>query len=298
MLPTYGWALFAWLFATLSLYILVMRRIVEHRLGLLVAMGFPAVGMNIGHGQNGFLTAALMGAGLLALDRRAVAAGVAFGLLTYKPQFGILIPLILVIDGRWRVIAAATLTAAGLGALCTGVFGVGIWRAFWDNSAFARVQVLESGAMGWEKLQSLFAALRVWGLDVPVAYVGQGALALGVLICVVWLWRRDVAFALKAAGLCAGALLMTPYVLDYDLVVLGLSIAWMVAHGLKNGFLSWEKTILAFVWMVPLFARNLAYISHVPIGLMAIVLIFGLVMRRAVYDVHHERHKGSITADA
>ncbi len=39
-------------------------------------------------------------------------AGVLFGLLAYKPQFGLLIPLVLAATGRWRTFAAAAATIA------------------------------------------------------------------------------------------------------------------------------------------------------------------------------------------
>ena len=68
---------------------------------LLVAAAFPAVLVNIGHGQNGFLTAALLGGALLLLDRRPWLAGVLIGLLAYKPQFGVLIPIALLAGRRW-----------------------------------------------------------------------------------------------------------------------------------------------------------------------------------------------------
>ena len=74
---------------------------------LLLALAFPAVFVNIGHGHNGFLTAALIGAGLLMLDRRPILAGILFGLMAYKPQFGVLIPLVLAATGRWRAFLAA-----------------------------------------------------------------------------------------------------------------------------------------------------------------------------------------------
>ena len=51
--------------------------------------------VNVGHGQNGFLTAALLGGALHWLDRRPWLAGVLIGCLAYKPQFGVLIPVAL-----------------------------------------------------------------------------------------------------------------------------------------------------------------------------------------------------------
>ena len=283
LLP-YGWALALWMAVTFPLYLAVLRAIVPFPLALLAGAAFPAVAVNFIHGQNAFLSTALLGTGLLLLERRPLLAGLAFGLLAFKPQFGILIPLVLVVDGRWRVIIAATLTVMALAAGATWAFGFAVWRAFLDNATVTRVEVLEQGAMGWEKLQSFFAALGAWGAEPAVGYAGQGALAVVVASATVWLWRCRVDFALKAAGLCVGTLLLTPYVLDYDLVILGLSIVWMVDHGLKNGFLPWEKTVLAMAWAVPLFSRLVALMSTVPLGLLVMVLLFTVVLRRAAYD--------------
>ena len=52
-------------------------------------------------GQNGFLTAALIGGALGLLERRPALAGICLGLLTYKPQFGLLFPFVLIADRRW-----------------------------------------------------------------------------------------------------------------------------------------------------------------------------------------------------
>ncbi len=43
-------------------------------LWLLFALAYPAVFVNLGHGHNGFLTAALMAMALVVLDRRPMAA--------------------------------------------------------------------------------------------------------------------------------------------------------------------------------------------------------------------------------
>ena len=54
-------------------------------LWLQLALAFPAVLVNIGHGQNGLLTAPLIGGALAVLDRRPIVAGILIGLLAYKP---------------------------------------------------------------------------------------------------------------------------------------------------------------------------------------------------------------------
>lgn len=289
LLP-YGTALLIWMVLTLPLYMTVLSRIVPGRLARLVILAFPGTLINLLHGQNGFLSAALLGAGLLCLDRRPVVAGVAFGLLSYKPQLGVLIPLVLIATARWKVFGVATLTVGVLLGASTALFGIDIWQAFYANTQFTREVVLEAGAMGWEKPQSVFAAVRAVGGSISLAYALQGALAVCVGIATIWMWRTQVDFSIKAAGLVTGALLVTPYVMDYDLVMLALSLAWFTAYGLKSGFLDWEKTALAAVWAVPLFSRVVAHTTYVPLGLLVMVGFFILILKR----VHHENKNGAV----
>ncbi len=132
---------------------------------LLLALAYPAVLINVGHGQNGFLTAALLGGALLMLDRRPLMAGILFGLLVYKPQYGLMIPLVLAVSGRWRIrfIAAAKPHWLLLTIATTLSFGVSAWHAFAVFSEFTRTVVLEQGNTGWYKIQSVFAWARMWG---------------------------------------------------------------------------------------------------------------------------------------
>jgi hypothetical protein len=252
---------------------------------LILALAFPAVFVNLGHGQNGFLTAALLGAGLVLLDARPIAAGVLFGLLAYKPQFGLLIPLVLLATGRWRVIAAAAATVLAGVAVTLALFGPKVWLAFAEFSAFTRFVVLEAGDTGWEKIQSLFSAVRSWGVGVEMAYAAQSALALMVAVTLIWLWRSRAASELKAAALACACLLATPYVLDYDLVVLAVAIAFFTRYGLAHGFRDYEISVLAFVWVVPLVARGIAGATGLPLGLIAMLALYALTLRRAALEL-------------
>src|SRR5882757_6088555 len=223
----YAWGLAIWLAASLAAYLAAIRAILPRPETLLVAAAFPAVFVNIGHGQNGFLTAALLGGALHWLDRRPWLAGVLIGLLAYKPQFGILIPVALLAGGRWSTIGAAAATVAALIAVSFATLGSGVWHAFADSMNFTQTIVLEQGGTGWEKIQSVFSAVRNWGGNLATAYAAQGALALLLAASLAWLWHSDAAFELKAAALAAGSLLATPHVLDYDLVVLAVAIAFL-----------------------------------------------------------------------
>mgnify|MGYP003694260653 FL=1 len=73
-------------------YLAVMRAIVGRPFGLLLAAAFPVVLTNTLVGQNGFLTASLIGGALYLMPARPVLSGICLGLLSYKPQYGLLFP--------------------------------------------------------------------------------------------------------------------------------------------------------------------------------------------------------------
>jgi hypothetical protein len=280
----YAWGLAIWLAASLAAYLAAMRAILPRPETLLIAAAFPAVFINIGHGQNGFLTAALLGGALHWLDRRPWLAGVLIGLLAYKPQFGVLIPVALLAGGRWSTIGAAVATIAALLAVSFVTLGGGVWHAFADSMTFTQTVVLEQGGIGWEKIQSVFSAMRMWGAGVHLAYAVQIALALMLAASLAWLWRSNAAFELKASALATASLLATPYVLDYDLVALAVGIVFFVRHGLSRGFRTFEISLLAAAWIVPLLSRGVAGATGIPLGLVVLLAFYVFTLRRALID--------------
>jgi len=301
-LMPYGLALAAWQAATFLLYLVAMRailvaphgrpdkpapnetRIAPGHLWLLLAGAYPAVFVNLGHGHNGFLSAALMAAALVVLDRRPLTAGVLLGLLAYKPQFGLLAPLVLAATGRWRTFASAAATVVLLAIITTLVFGPQVWDAFLASARFTRLVILEAGDTGWHKIQSVFAWARMWGGSVALAYTLQAATTAILGAALIWLWRSSASFQLRAAGFCIAAMLATPYCLDYDMMVLAPAIAFFAADGLARGFGPYEKTALAALWLVPLFARSVAQTTFVPLGVIAMLAVFTLLIRRALAE--------------
>jgi hypothetical protein len=280
----YAWGLAIWLAASFAAYLAAMRAILPRPETLLIAAAFPAVFINIGHGQNGFLTAALLGGALRWLDRRPWLAGVLIGLLAYKPQFGVLIPVALLAGGRWNTIGVAAATVAALVAVSFVTLGGGVWHAFADSMTFTQAVVLEQGGIGWEKIQSVFSAMRMWGAGVHSAYAIQIALALMLAASLAWLWQSKAAFELKASALATASLLATPYVLDYDLVVLAVAIVFFVRHGMNRGFHDYEISLLAAAWFMPLLSRAIAGVTGIPLGLLVLLALYVFTLQRAVRD--------------
>jgi hypothetical protein len=290
----YAFALIVWQLATLALYLAAIewlwRRTAGETAGtdrivLLAALAFPAVFVNLTHGQNGFLTAALFAAALATLDKRPVLAGLFFGLLAYKPQLGLLIPLVLAATGRWRSFAATGATIVALAALTTLLFGAGIWHDFLSSLQFARISILDHDAVGYGKMQSVFAAVRLWGGAVDLAYAAQAAATLSLAAALVVLWRSQASMAAKGAGLCLGTLLATPYCFDYDMMLLAPAIALLAIDGRARGFFPYERTALAALWLVPIMARGVAGATYILLGLIAMALAFAFAVRRGARQI-------------
>jgi len=154
-------------------------------------------------------------------------------------------------------------------------------RAFLDSMAFTRTELLESGGPGWEKIQTAFAWVHLWGGSLDLAYIVQGAVMLTLAAGLAWLWRSPARFAWKAAALAVAAVVAAPFSLDYDMMILAVAIAFLAADGVEYGFAPWEKTLLAALWIVPLVARSVALAVHVPLGVMAMLAMVAFILARA-----------------
>jgi hypothetical protein len=274
-------ALLIWQFATLAMVAVLLVRIVPGWRSLFLGVTAPVVFVCLGHGHNGFLTAALLGGGFYLLDKRPFVAGLLLGCLLYKPQFALVIGPLLLVTLNWRAMAGAALSAAALIVATLAIWGWPVWDAFLGSLPLTRHVIIENGVTGWQKIQSPFAMIRMWGGSLASAYAVQAVATIVSIGAAVWAARRRRAEARNAAA-TAAAMLSTPYVLDYDHVVLAIGVAFLVSDGLKRGFLTYEKSLLALVWITPLFARQLTALSLLPFGQMAAITILALAIRRAV----------------
>jgi alpha-1,2-mannosyltransferase len=289
----YPVALIIWQATTMVFYVCVMGAILHPvrqsrpepgYLWVLTAVAFPAVFVNLGHGQNGFLTAALLGGALLALARQPLLSGTMFGLLAYKPQFALVIPIALLASSQWRAIAAAAAAVAALFTLSVVAFGPDIWHAFAASTEMSRKLLLQNGDVGFAKLQSLFAVVRMWGGGIALAYVAQSVISIVAIAGVAWTWRGSCDFNIKAAMLLIATLLASPHTLDYDLMIVGPALAFIACAGVAAGFRGYEISLLAAAWIVPLVSRSIAGATGIPLGLLVLLALYVLTARRAVLD--------------
>ena len=284
----YWAALAIWQGLGLSLYVTAMLRL-KHRYGamlgdaalyLAAALAFTATFVNLTHGQNGFLSAGLVALALSFLDENDVLAGICFGLVAFKPQLGLLVPFALGAAGYWRGFASAAVCVIALSALSVFAFGLPDWQGFLAATSFSQHAILDQDAVGYHKMTSVFAGMRLWGLPLDLSYLAQIAVALAVVGSITWLWRSGAGMRLKGAALCLGMLLVTPFAFDYDMMVLAPAIALLAFEGLAKGFRPFERVLLAALWCTPILTRNIADYARVPLGVLLVLTAFAALLAR------------------
>jgi len=262
-LPAYA----IWSIAGLALYVLVAAGGERRTDRLLLLAVAPAVVVNVYGGQNGFLTAALLIGGLSLLDSRPIVSGVLFGMLTVKPQLGMLLPLMLALTGQWRCIASAAATALGLGALTAAIFGPEVWPAFLELSVPKQQAVLAYGSGIFPAMMpTAFMNARIAGLPLDWAWAIQGIVSAAAVGAFVWtFWRRRDP-ALSTALFVTASFLATPYAFNYDMVIFGWVLAQLRDH---EGTRALDDRLAMVVWTVPVTTMILG-LAHIPISFLAL----------------------------
>jgi len=271
----YAIAFAVWVASTFLAYSIAIRAIIGDRIGYLLAGAFPAVVANAVVGQNGFLSAALIGGALTLMEDCPICAGALLGLLTYKPHLGILFPLALLASGRWRAFVSAGVVAALMAAASAMVFGVASWQAFVSSIGYT---FYANGMADWGKLQSLFGVTLALGGSDTLAWTAQTAVALISAVAIAVLWRSRAAFELKAAALGVATLLVAPHLFAYDLVILAVPLAFLVRLGRTSGFLTHEIDGIGLACLLILMLPA----TRAPVGFAAIAVVAALVIRRAL----------------
>ena len=272
----YAVAFIGWAAISLVPYLAVMRAIVGRPFGLLLAAAFPVVLTNTLVGQNGFLTASLIGGALYLLPTRPVLSGICLGLLSYKPQYGLLFPLVLIAASQWTVFFTAGVMAIGIAFASWIAFGTESWQAFFHWLPMFSQAFLTEGRAPWGKMQSIFALVRYLGGTEPLAWVFQWIMSGAVAVLLALMWRSRISYSLKAAALAAGTLLITPYLFLYDVMVLAIAVAFLVRIGLSAGFQRYELPALGLVAALLMFYP----LVGAPTGFAATLIVTGLIAGR------------------
>jgi hypothetical protein len=266
-----------WIAGTLVLYICSIATQGRAALVLMsIALLAPTTTINIIAGQNGFLSAALLIGGLRLMDSRPIASGILFGLLTYKPQLGILVPIALVATGQWRCIAAACATLAALITVTAAVFGATIWVT-WLQALPAYAAWFDHRTIAQEFRSTLTANLQVFWIPQETTRLIQTAVAC-LAAALVWVSFRRLPRALAIPVLLAATCLATPHAFIYDLPMLTGAVLLFVVYRLRSNqpFLLPQIGVLMLVLTFPAIMAGSG--SQVPVSSVALGLFEMLIL--------------------
>jgi hypothetical protein len=249
-------------------------------LALVFALTAPTTTITIACGQGSFLAAAMLVGGLRVTSCNPIIGGILLGLLSYKPQFGLLLPVALVSARLWRTLAAAAVTTVSLFILTAVLFGGAIWFVWISSLLSFSGHFAESSGPILHWMPTIFAALLQLGITPVTAQVVQWAATVAVAT-IVWALFRSGPQQLACAALLVGALLATPYAFVYDLPILTTAVIWVVdeRQRSRDGFGTGEVFLLVLAMLAPmtLSAVNPRY----PLPVLSLILLLGVILRRA-----------------
>lgn len=268
-------ALALWCGLTIALFAASLRAAGFHWTILLIILLAPPSFINVFSGQNGFVTVALLVTGWTLKEDHPWWAGVMFGLLTFKPQLGFLIPVALVATREWRPVISACLTTLALVAASAAVFGADVWPLYIQQILPAQTEFLstEQGVARW-MAPTVYIAARVLGQDAVTGYwiqVPFAVLAAGMIYQACRRrWRKDMQLAM----LLTAPFLAAPWALNYEMTFVAVAAAILMKLALRNKPTAAEVVTAGAAWILPLavYPMNAAGVPLSPLILLALIL--------------------------
>ena len=271
-------ALFVWLGATWYAFYRALK-LTGHAGALLRSLAVPALFINAVGGQNGAMTAALLGGGLLLVDRRPVVAGILFGVMIYKPHLAVMLPVALLAGRRWLVVFVTGATAALLVVTSVAVYGVDAWLRYRLSIDVLRAVVLEDGTGVSHRMVSIFVFARHFGAGAAMSYAFQAVGALVAAVFIARAWWRDQPAHIRNAVLLIGTCLATPYLQDYDLVFGAFVVVWLQMAEMDSKVpVRWIRIAIAMVLLLPLANAPLAKFIGLSVGPLVFLPVFAILI--------------------
>jgi hypothetical protein len=237
----------------------------------------PAATWVVVGGQNTFLSLALLYGGLALLERKPVVAGILLGLLAYKPQLFVLIPVALLCARAWHALASLIVTLALASLATVLVLDPGLWVAFVkaaregaSSAVAAEMYAHVSGHM-----VTLLASAKILGLGTEAAIAVQLVGSLLAVGAVGWIFFRYQPSYARTTVLVAATMLVSPYTLNYDLLILMPAAALCFLHRAQSGYRPGEPVLLLAVWLLPYLCLELNP-AGIPLSPL-IILLFGAI---------------------
>ncbi|MDZ7626814.1 MAG: glycosyltransferase family 87 protein [Parvularculaceae bacterium] len=271
----------AWVITFAAIFLMVIYRLWADRWAMAFAITAPPFFQAIITGQNGLLTASLLALAGGFAEKRPALAGIAAGLLTIKPQLGVLVPIAFIAGGCWRAFAWAAATALLLAAASVAAFGPELWGAFL-NGLFAHGGRLATEGFPFHKLGTPFGFAAKIGFAPAIASAMQLLATLSLAAFVAIVWRRVKEPDLRLAALSTAAIMATPYAFYYEFVIAIPAMIVIARRAAATAWLKGEKLSLIILWILTLQSPGSDAEPSLSVSALAAFLALGIVARRAL----------------
>lgn len=221
--------------------------------GWLAAITSPAALWTMISGQNAFLTMGLFYGGMQLLARSPIVAGALLGCLSYKPQLWAIVPVALLAGRHWHALVSTIVTALLLAAASLCVFGMDFWMRFFEMSREASspeiVQVMLRDVSIY--MTTILAGAHILGAPTDVA---GGFHLLGAVAGLAAVWhcfRHYPHSGERTAVLAAGTMLLSPYMVNYDMLLLMPAVIVIFRRRILSRIFPLELLFFVGLWLVP-----------------------------------------------
>lgn len=253
-LLSFVWAYAIWVAGGVVFFYYAVRKLLGSGMDAFVLVFAPVTFLCIYTGQNGLFTAALILLAFAIKNERPILAGMLIGCLTFKPQLGVLIPIVLLLARDMKAFASASVTTLTLVVISVLVFGVDVWKDFLFETLPLQGQILENYGAPWtEMVPSLFMTMKNIGLSADMAWVYQNVFSVLIVLSLVWGFVKQRSYSLQIALLCSSILLVMPYIANYDMAILApaayLYYRYMTEH--RPGAQAPNVILVAIVCYIP-----------------------------------------------
>jgi hypothetical protein len=252
------------------------------------ALACPAVALNLLAAQNGMLTAAIVGTGLMFIDRRPRMAGLLFGAMVIKPHIALILPLALLVTRRWQVLIYTALSGVMICLASAIIFGWDVWYQFLTVGTHTARQIMETGTLSFYKIKSAFGLARLLGVPESFAYAAQMLSAVIAISTLVWALRREVPPLIERSLIIITGLLVPPYMLHYDMVVMVFPCLWFMNEWVKQRHIPLDEGLLVILtFLTPV----ISLFFPIDLGVRFIWLVF-LIRQTLTATAVNKAHPG------
>jgi hypothetical protein len=216
------------------------------------------------------------------LARRNFLAGIFLGLLVFKPQLLVAIPIVLLLAGAWRALAGLTVSAIAQLGFARLYFGSSVMRAYVDMLLHSARQPatteLRLSPVQMHSLHSFWEILVPWHSGVWALYLlsSLAVIAMGAAV-----WKSSSSLAVRFSALILAAVLVNPHIYIYDLLVLAVPLLlladWVLNHA-GHAFAPTVAVLLYLSFLLPLFGP-LSRWTHLQLSVPVFVALLAVLWR-------------------